>query len=347
MRSSLSRVMVRVVAAIALVACAGAAVAESGPALYPHAEINNWGRWGLEDERGAANYITPEVIVAAAGLIRTGKVFSLAIPLDEKGPVFPPRLPPHHTMTATGADYLADPTTAPFGEGLIRFADDYIYMPLQGSTQWDALSHGWYGGRLYNNVPESAIRSAPSAGGATRLGIQNVKDGLVGRGILIDVVRYKGGKLPKGHPITRADLEGALASQGAEVRPGDIVVIRTGFVPGYYALTSPAEKLQYLTGVHTGLTSDTVPWIHENQIAAVAADNLAVERIPNDIDPEIVVPMHGNLLRDLGVYIGEVWWLEELAADCAKDGRYEFFLAAQPLNITGAVGSPLNPIAIK
>jgi kynurenine formamidase len=343
MRISLSRIM----AVIAFAVCASAAAAESGPALYPHAEMNNWGRWGADDERGAANYITPEAIVAAGGLIRTGKVFSLAIPLDEKGPVFPPRRPPLHTMTATGADYLADPNIAPFGEGLIRFADDYIYMPLQGSTQWDALSHAWYGARLYNDVPESAIRSAPSAGGATRLGIQNVKDGLVGRGVLIDVVRYKGGKLPEGDPITRADLEGALASQGAEVRPGDIVVIRTGFVPGYYALDSRVEKVQYLEGAHTGLTSDTVPWIHAKQIAAVAADNLAVERIPNDVDPSVLFPMHGNLLRDLGVYIGEVWWLEELAADCAKDGRYEFFLAAQPLNITGAVGSPLNPIAIK
>ena len=81
-------------AAIAFLACASAAAAESGPAIYPHAEMNNWGRWGADDERGAANYITPEAIVAAAGLIRTGKVFSLASPLDEKGPVFPPRRPP-------------------------------------------------------------------------------------------------------------------------------------------------------------------------------------------------------------------------------------------------------------
>jgi kynurenine formamidase len=90
-----------------------------------------------------------------------------------------------------------------------------------------------------------------------------------------------------------------------------------------------------------------VPWVKEKQIAAIAADTVALERLPNEIDPEMAVPVHGNLLRDLGVYIGEIWWLEELAADCAADGRYEFFLAAQPLNIPGAVGSPLNPIAIK
>jgi kynurenine formamidase len=90
-----------------------------------------------------------------------------------------------------------------------------------------------------------------------------------------------------------------------------------------------------------------VPWIKEQQLAAIAADNLALERIPNEVDPAMVVPVHGNLLRDLGVYIGEIWWLEELAEHCAKDGRYEFFLAAQPLNVTGGVGSPVNPIAIK
>ena len=96
-----------------------------------------------------------------------------------------------------------------------------------------------------------------------------------------------------------------------------------------------------------GLVSDVVPWVEEKRIAAIAADTVAVERVPNEIDPELLVPMHGSLLRDLGVYIGEIWWLEELAADCAADGRYEFFLAAQPPNITGAIGSPLNPIAIK
>jgi kynurenine formamidase len=321
------------------------AAADSGPALHPHEAVNRWGAWGPDDERGAANYITPETLVAAAALIQSGKTFSLAIPLDETGPVFPPRQPPHHTMTVTGADYLADPKAAPFGESPIRFADDYIYMPLQGSSQWDALSHAWYGDTLYNGVPESAIRSS-GAGAATKLGIENVKDSLVGRGVLIDVLRHKGGSLPEGYPITRADLEAALAAQKTEVREGDIVVVRTGLVPAWYDFT-PEQKAGFFTKPQTGITSDVVPWVKEKKIAAIAADTLALERVPSEIAPEMVVPLHGNLLRDLGVYIGEIWWLEELAADCAADGRYEFFLAAQPLNITGAVGSPVNPIAIK
>lgn len=319
--------------------------ADPGPALYPHDEIHRWGAFGAEDQRGAANFIEPEQLVAAARLIQSGKIFSLAIPLDATGPVFPPRLPPHHTMVVTGADYVADPSVSPFGPSPIRFADDYIYMPLQGSSQWDALSHGWYGGSLYNGVPESAIRSS-GAGGATKLGIQNVKDGLVGRGVLIDVLGAKGGSLPAGYSITRADLEATLASQQSEVRKGDMVIVRTGVVPAWYTL-GPEQKARFFTDPQTGLASDVVPWVKEHEIAGIAADNVALERIPNEIAPELVVPLHGNLLRDLGVYIGEIWWLEELAADCAADGRYDFFLAAQPLNITGAVGSPVNPIAIK
>jgi len=315
------------------------------PALHPHEPHNNWGRWGEEDERGAANYITPERIVAAAKLIESGETFSLAIPIDSHGPVFPPRQPPHHTMTMTGADYLAAPDSAPFSESPIRFADDYIYMPLQGSTQWDSLAHGWYGDSLYNGVPESAIRSS-EAGGATKLGIENVKTGFVGRGVLIDVVRYKGGSLPPGYTITRADLEGALKAQKTRVKPGDVVIVRTGLVPAWYELDSMG-RAAFFSQPMTGLGSDTVPWIQEQQIAGIAADNIALERVPNEIAPELVVPLHGNLLRDLGVYIGEIWWLEELAADCAEDGRYAFFLAAQPLHIPGAVGSPLNPVAVK
>jgi kynurenine formamidase len=339
MTSTSARIFVLVLLA------AVATAAEPGPALHPHESINRWGLWGSDDERGAVNFMTRDTLVAAAKLIRSGKRFSLAIPLDATGPVFPPRLPPHHTMTITGADYLADPTAAPFGPSPIRFADDYIYMPLQGSSQWDALSHGWYGGSLYNGVPESAIRSS-QAGGATKLGIENVRSDLVGRGVLIDVVRFKGGSIPTGYSITRADLEGALAAQRSEVRAGDIIIVRTGVVPGWYGL-SPAEKARFFAEPQAGIASDVVPWVKEMKIAAMAADNLALERIPNEIEPSMVVPLHGNLLRDLGVYIGEIWWLEDLAADCASDGRYEFFLAAQPLNITGAVGSPVNPIAIK
>lgn len=311
---------------------------------FPHEAINTWGQWGDKDERGSANYITPEAIVAAAKLIVKGTVISLAIPLDNQGPVFPGRTSPIKLMAATGVDYrgIEPPPVVSF----TQYADDYIHMPLQGSTQWDALAHGWYGEQLYNGFPRDSIRSSPWFGGATALGISNVKNSLVGRGVLIDMVRYKGGSLPRGYGITRVDIEGALEQQGTTVLPGDMVVLRTGVVPHWYELKTLTEKAKYWEA-QAGIVKDVIPWIKATKIAGMAADNISLERNPHPEHPELGTPLHGNILRDLGVYIGEIWWLEELAADCAEDGRYEFFLAAQPLNIPGAVGSPLNPVAVK
>lgn len=316
--------------------------AQQSPAQYPHSEVNNWGKWGKEDQKGAANYISPDNIIEAAQLIKKGKTFSLAITIDKQGPVWPGRLNPHHTMDITGADYATGINTEPF-LGKMKFADDYIYMALQGSTQWDALSHAWYDDQLYNGYSEKSIMGG-ALGGATKLGIENVKESLIGRGVLVDVLAFKGGNLAPGYGITRADIEGALEQQGTEVKKGDIVLIRTGVVPMWY--NEPSSRSDYFHP-QTGIVKDVVSWIKENEIAAIAADNIGVERTPNEIDPKTVSPLHGNILRDLGVYLGEIWWLEDLAKDCAEDGIYQFFISAQPLNIPGAVGSPINPIAIK
>jgi kynurenine formamidase len=317
-----------------LAACAAALVV--APALADPGPTNNCGRWGPDDQRGAANLITPERIVAAARLVQRGKVISLAVPLDGNGPVFPPRTPPMRLMALSGADYAAGEKSST-GTGL-QIADDYIFMPLQGSTQWDSLAHAWEGDRLYNGVPQTEVRGS----GAARLGIQNAKDSLVGRGVLIDVLAAKGGKLAPGVAITRADLDAALKRQKAEVRPGDIVLVRTGVVPAFYALSDPVERLRFILAPQAGLALDTSGWVQEHDIAAIAADNLTLEAFPAKGET-----LHGKLIPRLGVYIGEIFWLEDLAADCAADGRWEFFLAAQPLNLTRAVGSPVNPVAIK
>jgi kynurenine formamidase len=302
----------------------------------PKAAVGNWGRWGAQDERGAANFITPERIVAAARLVQRGKVISLAVPLDATGPVFPGRVPPQKLMAVSGADYEAGEKPA-FGAPF-HIADDYLFMPIQGSTQWDALSHAWPDDTLYNGFPQSEIRGS----GAWRLGIQNVKDGLVGRGVLIDVLALRGGKLAPGAAIAAADLDAALARQKSRVLPGDIVLIRTGVVPDYYEIADPVERTRFLVSPQAGLALDVAAWVAKHEIAAIAADNLTLERFPSGEQT-----LHMPLLHEQGVYIGEIFWLEELAEDCAQDGRYEFFLAAQPLNITRAVASPINPVAIK
>jgi len=300
--------------------------------------LHNWGRWGAGDEIGTANYITAETIVTAARLVRRGVVFSCAIPLDDKGPVYPGRQPPKHLMTLSGADYHAGLRSR--GAEGIKFADDYLFAALQCSTQWDALSHAWYGNQLYNGFAETEVRGT----GARKLGIEKLHRHFVGRGVLLDLPRAirEGQRLEPGYAVTPADLDRAVAQAGCEVRRGDILLIRTGHLPWYFTLENKAEFWK----AAPGLGSATVPWLHAREVAAVAVDNITVEVQPAE-DPGHYLPLHGALLRDLGLTLGEMFDLEPLAADCAADGVYECLFVAQPLRIPGAVGSPINPLAIK
>lgn len=305
--------------------------------------LSNWGRWGTDDQLGTANYITPDAIVAAARLVRRGRVFSCAIPLDEKGPVYPGRLPPKHLMTVSGADYAAGMRgfgTAP--KGGIKFADDYLFAALQASTQWDGLAHAWYGEHLYNGVHEKEIRGT----GARKLGIDRLYQHFVARGVLLDVARAVNGghRLEAGRAIQSADLDRAVERAGTDIRTGDVLLVRTGHLGWYYTL---GKKAEFWAGA-PGLGHSTVAWLHERQVAAVAMDNITVEVQPaEDAASGATLPLHGALLRDLGLTLGEMFALDELADDCAADSVYEFLFVAPPLRITGAVGSPINPLAIK
>ena len=305
-----------------------------------HERLHNWGRWGPDDELGTANFITPETIVAAARLVRRGVVISCALPLDATGPTYPTRLPPQHLMKRSGADYAAGhPTFGTVPDGGMKFADDYIFAALQCSTQWDALSHGWYGNELYNGVPETAVGNT----GAARLGIDKMYRHFVGRGVLLDLARAINGgeRLPQGHAITPAELDAGVAFARSAIRRGDSLVIRTRHVPWFYTLS---DKSAFWTGA-PGLGAETIAWLHRHEIAAVAMDTAAVEVQPAERGTGL--PLHGALLRDLGLTIGELFDLEALADDCLADGVYEFLFVAQPLRIPGAVGSPINPLAIK
>jgi kynurenine formamidase len=303
--------------------------------------LHNWGRWGTGDEIGTANFIAPDMIVRAAGLIRRGVVFSCAIPFDDRGPVYPGRLPPKHLMTISGADYAAGVrgfgTSPPGG---IKFADDYIFAPLQASTQWDALSHAWYGDRLYNGFPERDVRGT----GARRLSIDRLHRHFVGRAVLLDLPRAINGgdRLAPGYAVTAADLDRAVDRAGTPVGTGDILLVRTGHLPWFYTLE---DKAEFWKGA-PGLGRTTVAWLHAREVAAVALDNITAEVQPAE-EAGGQLPLHGALIRDLGLTIGEMFLLEDLAADCAADGVSECFFVGQPLRIPGAVGSPLNPLAIK
>ncbi|MBI3248876.1 MAG: cyclase family protein [Deltaproteobacteria bacterium] len=304
-------------------------------------KLSNWGRWGKDDEKGTANFITADVIVAAAKLVRKGKVMCCCIPIDQFGPVFP---------TRTSAQRFMSVLNVPIKEigmpGSAIVNDDYITMYLQGSTQWDSLAHVGYGDRFYNDLPTSAVTAH---GGAAKNDIGKLYQSFVTRGVLLDMVRYKGydndGHLPKDYPITVADLDGCAQAQKVEVRSGDALCVRTGWVPYWYTLKTHDEKEAYFHA-QPGMSVHTLDWIATKQISCIAMDNIAVERLPTEIDGEFI-PFHQVAIRDLGLSLGEIFTFEELAKDCAADGVYEFLWVAPPLNIPHAVGSPLNPLAIK
>jgi kynurenine formamidase len=304
-------------------------------------KLSNWGRWGKDDEKGTANFITPEVIVTAAKLVRKGKVMCCCIPIDQFGPVFPTRTSAQRFMSV-----LNVPITEIGMKGQAIVNDDYITMYLQGSTQWDSLAHVGYGDRFYNDLPTSAVTAH---GGAAKNDIGKLYQSFVTRGVLLDMVRYKGyekdGHLPKDYPITVADLDGCAQAQKIEVRSGDALCIRTGWVPYWYTLKTHDEQVAYFHA-QPGMSVHTLEWIHQKEISCIAMDNIAVERLPTEIDGEFI-PFHQVAIRDLGLSLGEIFTFEELAKDCAEDSVYEFLWVAPPLNIPHAVGSPLNPLAIK
>ena len=220
-------------------------------------------------------------------------------------------------------------------------SDDYISMPLQGSTQWDGLAHVGHEDSLYNGF---WLGSVDSFSGAQRCSIHHQRDTLCGRGVLLDVARCKGvDRLAEGYAISPADLDEALAAAGTEVESGDILIVRTGHVAWWYR---GADREAFFAAGEPGLGIACVEWLAAKDVAAVAVDNVGVEVEPFEPAAEQPLEVHSRLIRDLGMTLGEIWHLEDISAACVEEGRWEFFVAAQPLNITNASGSPLNPIAI-
>lgn len=304
---------------------------------------NNWGRWGPADERGATNFITPEVVAEAARLIRTGRVCSLAIPLDRWGPVHPARAGGVvHQFAWTGSDAVIGGALTSSIAGGFQGSDDYIFMPLQGSTQWDALCHYSFDDCTYNGF---WVANTESFDGARRNSIHLQKDRLTGRGVLLDVAAHLGvARLEPGFAITAEHLDACAEAQGVTVRTGDLLLVRTGHLGWWYELEQ-VERPRFWAA-SPGLSIHTAEWIHAHEVAALAVDNGAVEVEPFEEEDSIYYPLHARLIRDLGVTLGELWWLDDLAKACREEGRWEFFLCAAPLNVTNGAGTPLNPIAV-
>jgi kynurenine formamidase len=306
---------------------------------------SNWGRWGPDDERGTLNHVGADEIVRAAALVRSGKVISMALPYDENGPQTGHlrRFNPIHVMFRDGSDVIAGTSIRDFYGGEdkhFRGTDDLIIMPLQSGTQWDALSHVVFENRIYNGYGADQV----SSWGARRNDVCTGASGMVGRGILLDLPRATGRDwLQDGEVVGEEDLEAAAGRQGLQARRGDFVLVRTG------AMTRARQQGSwgdYAGGPAPGLGLSAVDWIARHEIAAVATDTWGMEVRPNET-ADVLQPLHIILIAHMGLWVGEIFDLDALADECAGDGRYEFLFCGPPLPFTGAVGSPLNPIAIK
>jgi kynurenine formamidase len=303
---------------------------------------SNWGRWGAGDVHGTLNFLDEAKRREGAALVRRGVSFSLAQSFDANGPQrgWRRRTNPVHTMLETGLDAENGVQGFPHGIG---GADDVVFMPLQASTQWDGLGHIFDHGVAWNGRRAGEV---VTGAGDRVTGIETAAAAIAGRGVLLDAGRVLGddGELPDGFAITADHLDQIIEAQGesAAVGRGDLLCVRTG------RLTRARREGwgEYAGGPSPGLSFATVDWLHRTEIAGIATDTWGVEVRPNEFD-HAFQPLHQVAIPHLGLFLGEMWDLDALAADCSGDGRYDFWLAAAPLPVTGAVGAPVNPIAVK
>jgi kynurenine formamidase len=313
--------------------------------------VSNWGRWGDDDQLGTLNLIDDAARLRGVAAVRDGEAFPLGLPMSEAEGIqvgfIKGRVNPTRSMIYVNHPLADDPAWIATSEDVVTFA-------LQCATHWDGLAHASYGAgpegpRLYNGYPASAVTEA----GAATLGIHHVRS-LVSRGVLLDVARAKGLQLlGAGYPITPDDLDAACALGGLTIEPGDVVLVRTG-QPAHLALpgrpgidgAEPKRDLVAYTWPVPGLTVATAEWLHARDVAAVATDTMVLEVYPGE-DDALYLPVHLLHLVEMGMTQGQNWYLDELADACASDGRYDFLLDATPLPLTDALGSPVNPVALR
>ena len=290
--------------------------------LALHRTLCNWGRWGDDDQLGTLNLITPEMRAAAAATVRSGRTVSCARPLDTR-PAADNPLPVAHHMTGTategmGADYFA---ISPHG-----FATSHL----------DALCHIFHEGKLYNGYPAETV----TAHGATKLGIHRLHDGIVTRGVLLDVAAARGiDALEPGEPIFPEDLGAAEERSGLRVRAGDALLVRTG--RWRWRATHGAWDASSLAA---GLDASCLFWLHERNVATLGCDGVS-DVLPSRVEG-VGMPIHTVAIVAMGVHLLDNLDLDALAAACAEEQRWEFLFTVAPLILRRGTASPVNPIAL-
>lgn len=294
------------------------------------ATISNWGRWGADDELGTLNLLTPERRVAAAALVRTGH----CVPLGRRvggAPAPDDPVPPLQMMKASGE--------AAAGRGGSH-ASDWIGLAPHGFavTHVDAFAHQFLDGAMYNGRPAGLVttRTGAAAGSVEALGA-----GIVGRGVLLDLPAAQGRPwLEAGDYLYPADLDAAAARQRTELRPGDIVFVRVG----RDARAGRHGRIDPVTAGSAGLAAGCLPWLRHNDVALLGSDGQSDQMTPGGAPHPM--PVHAGALVLLGLPLLDNAWLEDLAAMCAAESRWEFLAVVCPLKLRRATGSAVNPVAV-
>jgi kynurenine formamidase len=285
--------------------------------------VSNWGRWDEGGERGALNHLTPARVAAAARLVRSGTTITLSQPLETEARIDVPEPADHHMTMLPGDD---------------GFAKDYIGLDYHndGQSHIDAFCHVAFEGLLFGGSPASSV----TAQGARADTIDVLKNGLVGRGVLIDVPRTRGVPwVEPGEHIFREDLEAAERAQGVRVEAGDILLVRTGHTRRLAEL-GPWNTPEAKAGLHPRAAS----FLADRCVAALGSDGNS-DTAPSTTEG-VGFPIHVLALNALGVHLLDYLQFEDAARHCESEGRWEFLFAAAPLRIAGGTGSPINPTAI-
>jgi kynurenine formamidase len=302
----------------------------------------NWGKWGPDDELGSLNYLDAAAVLRGVQHIKQGDVHTLQVQMGHPhgDPVWPGRSGIDRSNVMDESNW--DGADAPAFPGGLHYADDKATLFLQGSTQYDALGHVWYDGQIWNGYDCRSTVGALSKASVLPI----AEKGVVGRGVLIDMARHRGKDwLDKGETFDHNDLEAAAKAQGVTIEKRDILLIRTGFMKYWYS----TSQEQFYDGFNEpGLTYSRalVDWFNEREIPNLVTDTIANE-VTYEPETGIALPLHCALMRNLGIALTEICWLEKLADACAGDGQYSFLYAAAPLKVVGGSGAPVNPIVIR
>ena len=291
--------------------------------------LSRWGRWGGDDERGALNLLTRDRVAAAAGLVRDGVSVTMSLALNTQAAADCPKPADHH-MTALGdGDGAA---------GGVSFNKDYVGLDYHndGPTHIDALCHVEYQGLLYNGRSEADVDEQ----GAGANSIVALKDGLVGRGVLLDIPQTRGvAWLEPGEHVFRDDLEAAERAQGVTVQEGDVLLVRTGHARRLAEL-GPWDTATAKAGMHP----TAMPFLAERGVAVLGSDGNN-DTAPSSTDG-VDFPIHVLAITAMGIHLLDYLQLEDVHRMCEGTGRWQFLFMAAPLRIVRGTGSPLNPIAV-